>query len=138
MSVKTDLYVWLISKAPIVSEVAVYATKPAIFTGNNPPEDSDRPYIFLADPLSDDYELDTKDTETREVLQTLLCVVDNDGSSEGSEALWKVVRDMLHRALDVLIDGTAAIIVKVSGPVSVPTDDRVIAVELTVRVVYNK
>lgn len=104
----------------LIGGAAAYNGSPAIFTGEEVPEDANPPYLWTWGDVSDTA-MDTKVTRGREVVRDVMCVVAGQESALAIEDLAEAVRTALHRK-KITVPGGTVIVAEASGPITLETD----------------
>ncbi len=128
------VYNLLQADSTLAGLLASYQGAPAIVTASPVPYGVPRPYLVTAQPLHDEA-FDGKNTTLGRIIhQDVRVVTDASGSSQLIDAIAERVRSLLHRQ-SLAVAGYTMIVADVSGPVSAPSDPRVMMLALTARFV---
>jgi len=120
------LYDRLSGDSTLTNMLSTFKTNPAIFTGNRVPEKAQFPYVHIPGELADPAlnEMDTKNKQGRVLTREVRCFNSNPFGSDVVESIADRVHDLLHeRPGELTISGWQVVIIQVSGPVGLPTEE---------------
>lgn len=127
------LYTRLIEDPALAALVGTYQAEPSIFLDPSVPEDAQRPYVLVLEPLAD-LPWEGKLHRGREIRRDIWCVDDREHSWIKVKAIALRVRELLHRkplSLDAPTIEIRGVTAEVSGPEALPSDESVASLRLT-------
>lgn len=136
-AINKGIYERMANDATLTAMISTYKGSPAIFTIPTIPTDATFPLITANEDFSV-LPFDTKNLQGREVTRFVRVFAEASGSRVLMDDISERVRSLFHRQhLQVQIAGYQIILINVTGPEFLATDERLYGVEMEVRFVLQ-
>lgn len=136
-AINKGIYDRMANDATLTAMLSTYKGSPAIFTIATIPTDATFPIITANEDFSV-LPFDTKTIEGRQVTRFVRVFTEASGSRVLMDDIAERVRVLFHRQhLSVTIQGYQVLIIEVTGPEFLATDERIYGVEMEIRFVLQ-